>query len=80
MRLFHEERLSCRQISKVLSVSAITVSRSLRRAHSAGVSWPLLLDLALDALSGSLFPSEARVPSPDEPEHLDWDRIAASRC
>lgn len=78
LRLFHEEGLSCRQISKILSVSASTVSRSLRRAHSAGFSWPLPADVDLEALSGSMFPSGERGPAPDAAEHPDWDRIAAA--
>ena len=78
LRLFHEEGLSCRQISKILSVSANTVSRNLRRAHSAGVSWPLPADVDPEALTGSLFPSGEQVPASDAAEHPDWDRIAAA--
>ena len=60
LRFFHEEGLSCRQISKILSVNAGRVLRRLRRAVCAGISWSLPSDVALEALTGSLFPFEAR--------------------
>ena len=77
LRLFHEEELSCRQISAVLSVSASTVSRSLGRARSAGLSWPLPDGWDEAELSGSVFPPRERSGAEDWPEPPDWERIEA---
>ena len=77
LRPFHEEELSCRQISAVLSVSASTVSRSLGRARSAGLSWPLPDGWDEAELSGSVFPPRERSGAEDWPEPPDWERIEA---
>ena len=64
LRLFHEEGLSCNQAAAILSVSAGTVSRVLRRAEAAGLGWPLAADV--DPPAGFQF------------VHPAWERVGGA--
>ncbi|MEW5249613.1 winged helix-turn-helix transcriptional regulator [Microbulbifer sp. 2201CG32-9] len=41
LRLHHEANLSQRQIARSLNLSVGAVSKYLRRAEMAGITWPL---------------------------------------
>ncbi|HKB46295.1 MAG TPA: IS21 family transposase [Ktedonobacterales bacterium] len=67
LRLKNEARLSDRQIAAVLGSARSTVQECLRRARTAGLSWPLP-DLDEDELHERLYPrtpSAPRYPTPD---------------
>jgi transposase len=67
MRLKSEARLSDRQIAAVLGSARSTVQECLRRARTAGLSWPLP-DLNEDELHERLYPrmrAAPRYPTPD---------------
>jgi transposase len=70
LRLKWDCGLSNRAIARSCSISHSTVAEYLRRAHEAGLSWPLPPDLGEDTLLERLFPqtspSGSRViPCPD---------------
>ena len=75
LRLFHEERLSCRQMAAILSVSASTVSRVLRRAEAAGLGWPLAENLDSAALFASVYPARDRAVGCAAAEQPNWAQI-----
>jgi len=67
LRLKSEARLSDRQIAAVLGSARSTMQECLRRARTAGLSWPLP-DLDEDELHERLYPrtpSAPRYPTPD---------------
>ncbi len=78
LRYFHEEGLSCRQTAAILSVSASTVSRVLRRAESAGLDWPLAAEVDAEALLASVYPAPARAEDAASPEQPNCEEIFAS--
>jgi hypothetical protein len=68
LRLKNEARLSDRQIGAVLGSARSTVQECLRRARSAGLSWPLPAELDDEELSARLYPRAEiapRYPTPD---------------
>jgi transposase len=73
LRLRFGEGLSLRDVSASLQVPFTTVSDHLRRASSAGLSWPLPSDLDDAALEALLFSGP---PPPSVPRPLpDWQQI-----
>ena len=64
LRLKHELGRSYREIASAVGVSVSTVSRYVRRATAAGISWPLPRELDAVALEAALFPAEAPSPGP----------------
>jgi IS30 family transposase len=67
LRLKNEARLSDRQIAAVLGSARSTVQECLKRARTAGLSWPLP-DLDDDELHERLYtrtPTAPRYPTPD---------------
>ncbi len=72
LRLKAEARLSDRQIAAVLGSARSTVQECLRRARTAGVSWPLPEEVDDEALWGRLYP---RAPEPPSYPTPDFARI-----
>jgi len=71
LRLKWGQGLSDRKIAHSLGISRPAVAEYVRRAHAAGLSWPLLETYDEGALERLLFPSgPTRTPAP----HLvpDW--------
>ncbi len=70
LRLKYGLGRSNREIAAILRISHSTVGSYLRRAHEAGVSWPLPDDLDDAALEAALYPPPApsQVPRPEP----DW--------
>ncbi len=62
LRLKNEARLSDRQIAAVLGTARSTVQECLKRARSAGLSWPLPADLDDEELSARLYPRAEIAP------------------
>jgi len=56
LRLHFESGLSRREIAKSQSISYGTVANYLRRAESAGLTWPLPTDMEERELTAALFP------------------------
>ena len=78
LRLFFEAGLSIRAIARSIQASPSTVGEYIRRANTAGLSWPLPETLDERALEGRLFPTavvSARVERPIP----DWARVHAER-
>ena len=73
LRLHFEAGLSHRAIARTLNASPSTVGEYLRRAHLAGVSWPLPPGVDESDLEARLFPprAPARGPRPLP----DWARV-----
>jgi len=70
LRLKAEARLSDRQIAAVIGSARSTVQECLRRARSAGIGWPLPVELDDEALIARLYPRmpvAPRYPTPDFP-------------
>ncbi len=68
MRLKNEAHLSDRQIAAVLGSARSTVQECLKRARSAGLSWPLPAEIDDEELSARLYPRAEiapRYPTPD---------------
>jgi len=70
LRLKWECGLSNRAIARSCSVSHSTVAEYLRRAHEAGLNWPLPADMGEDTLYELLFPTTPQsglrvIPCPD---------------
>jgi len=74
LRLKWGQGLSARKIAHSLGMSRPAVAEYVRRAHAAGLSWPLPETYDEGALERWLFPSSpARTPAP----HLvpDWATV-----
>jgi len=70
LRLKWKSKLSNRSIARSCGISHSTVSEYVRRAQTAGLSWPLPESLDEDQLYRLLFPkpappSERVIPEPD---------------
>ena len=78
LRLFFEAGLSIRAIARSLQASPSTVGEYIRRAKSAGLSWPLPETLDERALEGRLFPT-ATVSARDERPVPDFAHVHAER-
>jgi transposase len=74
LRLYHEARLSLRQIAASLRLSRDTVSRTLERATMAGVGWPLPEGLDEAALERLLYPPESIYEGKKRPVP-DWSEV-----
>jgi transposase len=74
LRLKWGQGLSDRKIAQRLGISRPTVAESVRRAQTAGVSWPLPATLDETALERLLFPPHLAPPSPRRPEP-DWATV-----
>jgi transposase len=66
LRLYHELKLGKKLIAKACSVSPSTVVDYVRKAETAGLSWPLPDDLDDSAIEALLFPAEPP-KTPDRP-------------
>jgi len=74
LRLKWESKLGDRQVATSCGVSRSTVSDYVRRAHAAGLSWPLADEFDEDTLTGRLFPlTESTVAS--QPPLPDWSEV-----
>ena len=60
LRLAQEAGLNQRQVARSLSLSPTTVGEYLRRAETAGLSWPLPPELDEAQLEARLYPLPAR--------------------
>lgn len=74
LRLKWESGLGDRAVAEACSVSRSTVSKYVRRAHTAGLSWPLPEGMDDEALEGKLFPS-ASAPSCSTRFVPDWAEV-----
>lgn len=66
--------LSARQVAASVKLARSTVADYLRRAHAAGVDWPLPDDVDEDTLMDRLYPSVTS-REPDHPALPDWRHI-----
>ena len=78
LRLFFEAGLSIRAIARSIQASPSTVGEYIRRANTAGLSWPLPETLDEHALEGRLFPTAAVSVRVERPIP-DWARVHAER-
>ena len=78
LRLFFEAGLSIRAIARSLQASPSTVGDYIRRARTAGLSWPLPERLDERALEARLFPV-AQVSARVERVTPDWAQVHAER-
>ena len=78
LRLSFEAGLSIRAIARSIQASPSTVGDYLRRARTAGLSWPLPEGLDERALEARLFPS-AEVSARVERAIPDWTRVHTER-
>ena len=78
LRLFFEAGLSIRAIARSIHASPSTVGEYIRRAKTAGLSWPLPERLDECTLEGRLFPTAA-VSARVERPIPDWARVHAER-
>ena len=78
LRLFFEAGLSIRAIARSIQASPSTVGDYIRRAHTAGLSWPLPEKLDERALEARLFPI-AQVSPRVERAIPDWVQVHAER-
>ena len=67
LRLFFEADLSIRAIARSIQASPSTVGEYIRRAKTAGLSWPLPERLDERALEGRLFPTAAEPARVERP-------------
>ena len=74
LRLSFEAGLSIRAIARSIQASPSTVGDYIRRARTAGLSWPLPEGLDEWALEARLFPS-AEVSARVERAIPDWTRV-----
>lgn len=72
LRYYYDERLSKREVARVLQLSPGTVRNYLQRAEVAGISWPLPQDLTDAALEALLFLDSDRDPVRPQP---DWAQV-----
>ena len=77
LRLFFEAGLSIRAIARSIQASPSTVGEYIRRAKTAGLSWPLPEKLDERPLEGRLFPTA--VPARAERPIPDWARVHGER-
>jgi transposase len=73
LRLTHEGRRQ-REVANSVNASRSTVQECLRRAHEAGVSWPLPEGLDEQALQERLYPRKKETVRPARPEP-DFERV-----
>ena len=74
LRLKWSKRLSNRRIASSCGIARPTVSEYLRRAESAGLTWPLPADVDDGCLERLLFPAVPYLPAPVR-GIPDWARI-----
>ncbi len=74
LRLTYECRLSQRVIARSCRISHSTVSEYLKRAATAGLSWPLPEKLSEEELYRELFP-EKQLPTPPMRLPPDWKKV-----
>ncbi len=73
LRLTLAVGLSRRQVAEALGLAASTVSDCVKRAHTAGLSWPLCAEIDTAALERLLFPSVA--PAATGRPVPDWNDV-----
>jgi transposase len=73
LRLHFEAGLSRREIAKSQSISYGTVANYLRRAQSAGLSWPL--QISAHELTTALFPERGTANAQQRFAEPDYPRI-----
>ena len=74
LRLAEEQGLSRRQVGQALGIPFTTVADHLRRAKTAGLSWPLPEELDDTALEALLFAKEPAPPTEARPLP-DWHYV-----
>ncbi len=74
LRLTFAMGLTRRQVADALHLAPSTVADCVKRAETAGLSWPLPAELDTAALEGRLFPSAAAPPSTSRPVP-DWNYV-----
>jgi transposase len=74
MRLKYEAGLSNRAIAGACKVSNSTVGEYLRRAETAGVSWPLN-EVGEEELYAKLFPEKQIIHVERNPKMPDWEEV-----
>ena len=74
LRLFHEAKLSQRQIATCLSLSRETVSKTLSRAKAAHLAWPLPQEMDEATLERRLYPPAQILRDKDRPVP-EWAQI-----
>ena len=86
LRLHFEGGLSRREIATSQSISYGTVANYLRRAQTAGLTWPLPSDMGERELTAALFPERAshsahvRFVEPDYPRiHLELKAVGMTK-
>lgn len=72
MRLHHELGAKQREIAAACNIAPSTVHEYLRRAESAGVGWPMPVDLTDEQIESKLF---GRSEKPAERETPDWKDV-----
>ena len=78
LRLFFEAGLSIRAIARSIQASPSTAGAYIRRAKTAGLSWPLPERFDERVLEGRLFPTAALSARAERPIP-DWARVHAER-
>ena len=74
LRLRFSENLSLRDVASSLGMPLTSVANHVRRAHQAGVTWPLRDDLDDDALERLLFGDVTPSSTKPEPDFVMVDR------
>ena len=75
LRLHHVAGLSGRAIARSLKVSPVTVTRYIRRAEEAGLSWPLPESLDDAQLERRLLPGAASMPGETRFPVPEWSTV-----
>ena len=75
LRLHHVAGLSGRAIARSLKVSPVTVTRYIRRAEEAGLSWPLPETLDDAQLERRLLPGAASMPGETRFPVPEWSTV-----
>ena len=72
LRHYYGERSSQREVARLLQLSPGTVRNYLRRAETAGLSWPSPEHLTDEALEALLFPHSGSISCYPQP---DWNQV-----
>ena len=76
MLRLHHDGVSAREIGRTLRVARSTVQDNLARARTAGMGWPLPVDLTDDILEQRLFASSGVKPGRRRHSEPDWAALS----
>jgi transposase len=76
MLQLHHEGLGTREMGRRLGVARSTIQDNLKRAHAAGLAWPLAPDLSEETLEQRLFGRAGTKPSLRLRAEPDWAALA----